>query len=158
MVELSISYVIRPLVAPVNRSFDKATNYFVSKHPGANTAEINHDLKAVVFDAASTMLVGVVALAHFKIIYLTTAISLTVAFYLLRRIVDETMPKKSNCPNPLKDVIAETQAIMEKNGQPSLQDKIKPYFYQDDEIFIGKVILLKLPYQSLPKLLGMMRP
>lgn len=158
MVELSISSVISPLVAPVNRSFDKATNYLVRKHPGANAAEINHDLKAVVFDAASAIMVSVTALAYFKIIYLTTAIGLIGAFYLLRRIVDETMPKENNRPNPLKDVIAETKAVMEKAGQPSLKDKIKPYFYQDDEIFIGKVILLKLPYQSFPKLLGMMRP
>lgn len=156
MVELSINFITRPLVAPINRSFDKATHYFASKHPGANIAEINHDLKALVFDAASAMLVSAVVLAYFKTIYLTTAIALIVAFYLFRRIIDETMPKESPRPNPLKDVIGQTKAITEQSGQPTLTEKIKPYFYQGDEIFIGNVILLKLLHHPLPKFLVML--
>lgn len=157
MVELSIAFMTRPLVAPVNRSFDKATRYIASKHPSANTAEINHDLKALVFDAASAMLVSTVVLAYFKTISIATALALIGALYLFRRVVDETMPKAISRPDPLKSVIEQTKAITEQSGQPTLTEKIKPYFYQGDEIFIGNVILLKLLHHPFPKFLEMIR-
>jgi len=158
MAEFSISNIIRPFVAPANRSFDKATNYIASKHPLANPEEINHDLKALVFDGASALLVSAVALAYFRIIYLTTAIALIGVSYLLRRIVDETLPKANNEQGSLKEAIEETTDLMKKAGLakgPSVTENIKPYFYREDEIFIGSVVLLKLPYQPLLKFLGM---
>lgn len=157
MAELSISSIIHPFIGPANRSFENVTNYIVRKHPLANPKEINHDLKALVFDAASVLLVSAVALAYFRIIYLTTAIALIGVSYLLRRIVD-ALPKENNEQGSLKEAIEETTDLMKKAGLakgPSVTENIKPYFYQGDEIFIGSVVLLKLPHQPLLKFLGM---
>ncbi|MBS0647764.1 MAG: hypothetical protein JSS10_00900 [Verrucomicrobia bacterium] len=159
MAEFSLSPIIKPLTIPLNRCLDRATDYVLSKHPEASGADVNHDLKALVFDAASAMMVSTIALAYFKAIYWTTALVLIAAFYLLRRVVDETMPKEDSKPDLLQPLLDKTKDLAGKAGlapaAPSLKEKIKPYFYQGDEIFIGKVVLLKVTRQPLAKVLKM---
>jgi hypothetical protein len=157
MVELSINFITRPLLRQVNRSFERMADCIHSKHPDANPQEIDHDLKALAFDAASAMLVSAVVLAYFKTIHLAAAVLMIGALCLFRRVIHEAMPKESNRPNPLKDVIEQTKALTEQSGQPTLTEKIKPYFYHGDEISIGNVILLKLLHHPVPKFLEMIR-
>lgn len=158
MAEFSLDLIIKPLAVPFNRCFDRATDYIRSKHPEASAADVNHDLKALAFDAASAMIVSTVAFGYFKTITLTTALALIAAFYLLRRVVDETMPKEISKPDLLQPLLQQTKAIAGKIGAaaPSLSEKIKPYLYQDDEIRIGKVVLLKMTRQPLTKVLKML--
>lgn len=159
MVDFSINALV---VRPVQRCFEKTAGYIASKHPGADRLEIEHDLKVLMFDTTSTMIVSTVILAYYRTIALVTAAALIAFFYFARRIIDTTivpLKPKEDTRSLVEDLTTYTRNLVGGAKSPApektLGEKIKSTFHQENDIIIGKVVLFKLPHHPLPQLIGM---
>ncbi len=124
MVDFSINALTAPFVPPVARYFDKTTKFIISKHPELklNPDQVNHDLKVVMFNAATALLVSTLAMAYFKTIALVTAVALTILFYLVRRIVQESIfpPKPpSETTTVLQDALTIGRSMLPARRLPA---------------------------------------
>src|ERR1700733_6985291 len=101
MADFSIKALTAPFVPPVKDYLDKTAKFITSKDPSLDPDQVNHDVKVLMFNAATALIVSTVSLAYFKMIALVTAVALVVIFYLVRRIVDETFypPKPPRPPS-----------------------------------------------------------
>jgi hypothetical protein len=161
MVDFSIQTVTDLFVVPARRCFEKAAGHIASKHPRVERGEIYYDLKALVFDTTSTMIVTTVALAYFKTIALITAVALIIFFYLVRRII-ETIPlpplKKDHRPI-LGGIANLTRKLVSRNENTAppktTREKITATFSQGNDIAIGTVVLFKFPLHPLPQVIRM---
>jgi hypothetical protein len=165
MIDFSIKTFTAPFVPMTNRCFDKITKYIVMKHPGVPTLVVNHDLKVLMFNAATSLLVSTIAIAYFKMMALITAVASVFLFYLARQIIAETivpielLKESSESSSLLQNIAKQTHvlipAIANKAKKKSTKEKMKEAFYRGDDILIGSVVLLKLTHYPLPKMMGM---
>jgi energy-converting hydrogenase Eha subunit E len=165
MGDFSIKALTAPFVPPVQRYFDKTTKFIISKNPALVPEQVDHDVKVLMFNAATALIVSTVSLAYFRTIALVTAVALVVIFYLVRRIIDET-PKRlpSETSSTLQDVVAKGWSLMPKRAvqipvatqSKPLKERFQEFFRQDDAIVIGHVIVFKLTHYPMPTIIGML--
>jgi energy-converting hydrogenase Eha subunit E len=166
MVDFSIKAVTAPFVHITNRCFDKITRYIVEKNPGALPLVVDHDLKVLMFDVATSLMVSTIALAYFKMIALVTAVALGVFFYLVRKVFAEAIvpveiPKEK--PGLLHDIKELTVALLPKGRASapseaqtkSIKERLNETFYQGDDVVIGSIVFLKMTHHPLPRMIGM---
>ncbi|HUD01697.1 MAG TPA: hypothetical protein VMR37_05185 [Rhabdochlamydiaceae bacterium] len=164
MVDFSIKALTAPFVPQAQRCFAKTARYVARKHPGISLNEIEYDLKALMFDTTSTMIVTTVALAYFKTIALVTAAALIVFFYLVRRIIDQTitpLQPQENTQSVLAHIKTFIATVCSRApaeppaSKKTVREKIKATFHQGNDIVIGTVVLFKLPHHPLPHVISM---
>ena len=158
---IGFSALTAPFVPSFNRCFEKITSYIVKKNPDVLAPIVNQDLKAIMLNVTATLLVTTAALAYFKMIATITAVVLAVLFYLIRRIIWETIVPidiQKETAKLVSDLKTQTLALMPAGlaPSPSKTEPVKKDFYQGYDIGIGSlVIFLKLPHYPLPKMIGM---
>ncbi len=162
MVNFSIQTIISPLVKPTNDCFYKANSYVISKNPKSSAADIDHDLKALIFNAASIIIISATAMAYLKIIYLTTAAAVITIFYLFRRVIDETMkssiPEKAERANFFDNILLFTQnkTQMPPVNLPAPIRSWASYFYYDENtLSIANIHIWKFTKYPLIEVLRM---
>jgi hypothetical protein len=162
MVDFSIKALTAPCVPPVQEYFKKTTTFIIKKYPELKLDfdKVDHDLKVVMFNAATALLVSTLAMAYFKTIALVTAVALTVLFYLVRRIVQESIfpPKPpSETTITLQDVVQKGLSLLPARRLPapspphkSIRERVKETFYHGDDIGWGPLVILKTTYYPMP--------
>jgi hypothetical protein len=166
VVDFSIKALTAPFVPPVRRYFDKTTKFIISKDPALALDQVNHDVKVLMFNAATALIVSTATLAYFRKIAVVMAVALVVLFYLVRRVIDETFhpPKApSETSTTLQEVMSIGLSLIPKRTvqiqaapQPKpLKEKFKEFFIQDDAIGIWNVVLLKITHYPMPTVIGM---
>jgi hypothetical protein len=166
MIDFSIQALIAPVVPPVERYFDKVTNFIMLKNPKLDREQVDHDVKVLMFNATTALIASAVSSAYFRRIALVTAVALIILFYLVRRIIDETFhPQKapSETPTIMGQVREMGQSLLPKRGlqipiavQPkSLKEKFQEFFRQGDDIVIGRIVLLKTTHYPMPTVISM---
>jgi hypothetical protein len=167
MVDFSITSLTAPFIPPANRYFYKATRFIARRHPHVDAPKINHDLKALMFNGATALMASTVSMAYFKIIALVTAVALVVLFYLARRIIAGTIlppepPREP--PGYLKEVTEIARSHLPEQRpmagivpqEKSLRERIIETLWQDDNIAIGTIVMMKLTYYPSRQLIGML--
>ena len=67
MGDFSIQALIAPFVPPVERYFDKVTNFIMSKKiPNLNREKVDHDVKVLMFNATTALIASAVSSAYFR--------------------------------------------------------------------------------------------
>ncbi len=164
MADFSIKSLTTPFIPSAHRCFDKATRYIIHKHPRAIPAEVKHDLQVLTFNTASAIMASTIGLAYFKTLSLVAAFALATLFYLVRRIINETMvplpPPNNERSSLLKEVANLTSALIPQDKKPAttektMKEKIKSTFHQGGDIVIGSIVILKLTHQPLPRMINM---
>jgi hypothetical protein len=164
MGDFSIKALTAPFVQPVQRYFDKTTNFITSKNRDLAPDKVDHDVKVLMFNAATVLIANTISIAYFRKIALVTAVALVALFYLVRRVIDET-PKRppSETSTTLNEVVAKGWSLVSKrtvqipivSQRKPLKERFQEFFRQDDAIVIGNVVLLKLTHYPMPTVIGM---
>lgn len=165
MVGFSITALTAPFVPPVQQYFDKTTKFITSKNPDLAPDKVDHDVKVLMFNAATALIVSTVSLAYFRTITVVTAVGLIVLFYLARRVIDET-PKRlpSEASTTLQEVQKVGLSLTPKRilrvpiatQRKPLKEMFLEFFRQGDAIAIGNVVLLKITHYPMPTVIGML--
>jgi hypothetical protein len=169
MIDFSIKAVTAPFVPPVQRYLDKTATFIKSKNPALDADQVNHDVKVLMFNAATALIVSTVFMAYFRTIALVTAVALVVIFYLVRRIIDETFtpPKPPGPPSEAANFFQEMLArvrpyaperILQVPIAPQskpLKEMIQEFFSQGDAVVISSVVLFKITYNPTQAVIGM---
>jgi len=142
-----VNFSIETLTAPVNRYFDKATQLIVSTNPTLDAEKVNHDLKTLMFNGATALVVSTVFLAFLRKIALGTGTPLVALFYLIRYVVDKTFHPPSEATSVSEDV--------EKTGA-SLREKLQEYFVQGDSIVIRNITVYKITHYPMTTVIEML--
>ncbi len=171
MIDFSIKAVIAPFVPPVKQYLDKTANFIISQNPTLDRDQVNHDVKVLMFNAATALIVSTVFMAYFRTITLVAAVALAVIFYLVRRIIDETF-SPTNPPGPpgppseaniFQAVLAMGRSLVRERGLPApvapqskpLKEMIQEFFRQGDAVVISSVVLFKITYNPTQAVIGM---
>ncbi|HEY5236167.1 MAG TPA: hypothetical protein VIJ14_08320 [Rhabdochlamydiaceae bacterium] len=166
MVDFSIKALTAPFVPPVQRYLDKTAKFITYKNRALDPDQVNHDVKVLMFNAATALIVSTVSMAYFKMIALVTAVALVVIFYLVRRIIDETfLPPKppSETAGTLQSVLAIGRSLLPERKLPApvapqskpLKEMVKEFFSQGDAIVISSVVLFKMTHYPTPTVIKM---
>ena len=158
MVDFSIRSLI---ITPINRHFEHATNFITHRYHEVDASKINHDLKVLMFNSSTALIVSTVSMGYLKMIALVTAVVLAVLFYLVRRLIAETILSPEPPTEPLP-VLQETQErakslMPPQRFRPELaapekpwRERIKESLCQNDNVVIGTIVIMKLTHY--PKL------
>jgi hypothetical protein len=166
MVDFSIKALTTPFVPPVKQYLDKTAKFITDKNRALDPDQVNHDVKVLMFNAATALIVSTVSMAYFKMIALVTAVALVVIFYLVRRIIDETFsPPKlpSETATTLQSVVALGRSLAPGRKLPTpiapqskpLKEMVKEFFSQGDAVVISSVVLFKMTHYPTPTVIKM---
>lgn len=157
MVDFSIRSLI---ITPVNRHFEHATNFITHRYHEIDASKINHDLKVLMFNSSTALIVSTVSMAYLKMIALVTAVVLAVLFYLVRRLIAETIasPQKTLADEVLETARSKLPANRLKLAAPEKpwRERIREYLCQNDNVVIGTIVIMKLTHYPTRHLIEML--
>jgi hypothetical protein len=165
MVDFSIKALTAPFIPPVQSYFDRTTKFVITKYPELDFDKVNHDLKVVMFNAATALMVSATVLAYLKAIALVTAVALTVLFYLVRRIIQESIFP----PKPPSETTVVLQGVLDVGlsmrparrlpaptpPYKSIRERVKETFYHGGDLGWGPLVILKTTYYEMPTVIKM---
>jgi hypothetical protein len=157
MVDFSIRSLI---ITPVNRHFEHATNFITHRYHEIDASKINHDLKVLMFNSSTALIVSTVSMGYLKMIALVTAVVLAVLFYLVRRLIAETIasPQKTLADEVLETARSKLPANRLKLAAPEKpwRERIREYLCQNDNVVIGTIVIMKLTHYPTRQLIEML--
>lgn len=148
MIYSVMSSLASPFISLTNGCFDNVSNYIVRKHTGVQKNAVDHGLKVHMFNATTSLLVGIVVLGYYRKIAMIVTVALAVMLYLVRQMLGATISPIEVSKEPLEDIKKETLARVFPERQTPAQSL--------HDIGIFGIVILKRTYYPLSKMMGLL--
>lgn len=153
MIDFCVNAITAPFVPLTQRCFDRITRFIIRKHPEAETALVNHDIKVIAYNFLSIALVSAAAIAYVVKVALVTMVVVTALLYLLRWTIALTIVLVR--PSQVQEMKTTTLAMIDEKTAPTLQDRVQELHRDGDELRLGRGLGFKLTYYPFSTVLRM---